>query len=191
LSGGEVTDLAELPDEALVLLSQRRDRAAFEQLVRRTGRLVWSRLYLETGSADRADDLAQETFLAAWRSVGQVTQPAGFRAWLMSICHNIAVDTARRESRQKRSGAYVPGDALNDLPHPDPEPPEAAERNEERRRVMEVLQSLPEEYRQVLMLRYLGGADYQEIGRQLGLTNGSLRGLLNRGMGMLREKMKD
>jgi len=69
--------------------------------------------------------------------------------------------------------------------------PEAeAQRREERERVLAELRSLPEEYRQVLMLRYLAGADYEEIGRQLAISNGSLRGLLNRGLAMLRTRMQ-
>jgi RNA polymerase sigma-70 factor, ECF subfamily len=51
------------------------------------------------------------------------------------------------------------------------------------------LRSMPEEYRLPLSLRYLAGADYDTIGEQLGLTNGTLRGLLHRGLKMLRDRM--
>jgi DNA-directed RNA polymerase specialized sigma24 family protein len=54
---------------------------------------------------------------------------------------------------------------------------------------LRLLAELPEEYRQVLALRYLGGADYQAIRERLGLTDGALRGLLTRGMALLRERM--
>src|SRR5689334_12026605 len=54
-------------DEALVIRSRGGDRAAFEELVRRTARLVYARAYLETGDVHRAEDLVQETFLIAWR----------------------------------------------------------------------------------------------------------------------------
>ena len=84
-------------DEVLVGRSQRGDRAAFEELVRRTARLVFSRLYLETGSSDRAEDLAQETFLLAWRKIRQVTDPAGFRSWLFTIAQSVAIDAYRRD----------------------------------------------------------------------------------------------
>ncbi len=59
---------------------------------------------------------------------------------------------------------------------------------ESRQNVLALLRDLPEEYRLPLMLRYLNDFDYQTIGRQLGLSNGSLRGLLNRGMTMLRDR---
>jgi RNA polymerase sigma factor (sigma-70 family) len=70
-----------------------------------------------------------------------------------------------------------------------PTPEEAVERDEMRQRVLAVLRSLPEEYRLPITLRYLTGADYESIGEQLGLTNGSLRGLLHRGLRMLRERL--
>ena len=52
-----------------------------------------------------------------------------------------------------------------------------------------MLEELPEEYRRVLSMRYLAGADYAVIREQLGLSDGALRGLLNRGMALLRERM--
>ena len=91
------TSLAD-SDEDLVRRSQRGDGAAFEQLVRRTARLVYSRLYLEVGDAHRAEDLSQETFLTAWRSIAQVTDPAGFRTWPLSVAHTTAIDWIRREA---------------------------------------------------------------------------------------------
>ena len=179
-------------DATLVLQSQAGDRSAFEQLVRRTARLLFARLYLDTGDAHKAEDLVQETFLVAWRSIAQVTEPAGFRTWLFSVAHSALVDATRREGRKKRAaGAQSAGAAgLEALADPAPSPSQAAESHEQRQRALRVLRSMPEEYRLPLTLRYLGGADYDTIGRQLGLTNGSLRGLLNRGMAKLREKMK-
>ena len=52
-----------------------------------------------------------------------------------------------------------------------------------------MVRSLPEDYRLPVMLRYFAGADYETIGEQLGLTNGSLRGLLHRGLKLLRDRL--
>ena len=71
-----------------------------------------------------------------------------------------------------------------------PGPAQHAEREETRAAVLAVLRSLPEEYRLPLTLRYIGGADYETICLQLGLTNGSLRGLLHRGMKLLRAELQ-
>ena len=179
-------------DEVLIARSRRGDREAFEELVRRTGRLVYARAYLETGNADRAEDLTQQTFLIAWKSVGQVNEARGFRSWLMKILHSALVDAVRREGRRKRQGQGVreKGRGADGVADGNAGPVEAAQKREESAKALAVLRGLPAEYRDVLMLRYLAGADYETISRQLALSNGSLRGLLSRGMAMLRAEMQ-
>lgn len=176
----------------LVMRSRAGDRAAFEQLVLRTARLVYSRIYLDTGDAHRTEDLVQETFMTAWRSIEQVSDPEGFRSWLLSIARTVTLDAIRHDTRKKRGGATSMPAELHEIAarledHRYATPPEALQREESRQRVREMLKSLPEEYSLPLTLRYIAGADYETIGRQLGLSNGSLRGLLGRGMKRLRE----
>jgi RNA polymerase sigma-70 factor (ECF subfamily) len=175
-------------ETALVRRAQTGDRSAFEELVRRSSRLVFTRLYLETGSTHRAEDLLQETLLRAYRSLRHLTDPAGYRSWLLSIAHNVTIDAARRDDRRKRS-APAHESPLDGVPTKDPPPDEACHREERRQQVLAALRSLPEEYRMPLALRYLTGADYDAIGEQLGLTNGSLRGFLHRGLKMLRDRL--
>jgi RNA polymerase sigma-70 factor (ECF subfamily) len=176
-------------DSALVVRARAGDRGAFEELVRRTSRLVYARLYLDTGRVHRAEDLTQETFLLAYRSLHALTDPNGFRPWLLTIAHNALVDAARKDARLKRTAPVAVGAPLAAVPAAGPSPDQAAEREELRQKVLAVLRSLPEEYRLPLTLRYLAGADYETIGTQLGLTNGSLRGLLHRGLKMLRDRL--
>src|SRR2546430_972712 len=88
---------------ALIQSAQTGDRAAFEELVRRTSRLVFARLYLETGDTHTAEDLLQETLLIAFRSLGGLSNPKTFRTWLLTIAQNVAIDAARREARKKRA----------------------------------------------------------------------------------------
>src|SRR5262249_11010536 len=72
-------------EEALVRDARNGDRAAFEELVRRTSQLLFARLYLETGDPYRAEDLMQETLLLAFRSVKNLQNANGFRPWLLKI----------------------------------------------------------------------------------------------------------
>ncbi len=178
-------------EEALVRSARQGDRAAFEELVRRTSRLVFARLYLEAGDAHRAEDLLQETYLIAFRSIGKLADPHGFRPWLLKIAQNVAIDATRRDLRRKRAGPSPGGSAaLGTVAAQGPGPDAQAAREELRRQVLAVLRSLPEEYRLPLTLRYIGGADYDAISVQLGLTNGSLRGLLHRGLKLLRAQLE-
>ena len=180
-------------DDELLLVrrAQGGDRDAFEQIVRRTARLVYARVYLDVGDRQRTEDVVQDTFLTAWRRIGQVVDPTGFRPWLLAVARSATADARRRESRKKRRAKtpLLASDAAGDVPDPAPTPAERAVRREEQERMLGLLRRLPEEYSLPITLRYIGGADYDTISRQLGLSNGSLRGLLNRGMAKLREMM--
>ena len=174
---------------SLVERAQRGDRAAFEELVRRTSRLIYARLYLETGDAHRTEDLLQETYLTAFRSLGRLDSPGRFRPWLLRIAQNTAIDEHRHGTRKKRA-VQLQDVELRHLPMTAPGPGELAASAEMKQKVLAVLRSLPEEYRLPLTLRYLAGADHQTIEMEMGLTNGSLRGLLHRGLQLLRKEME-
>jgi RNA polymerase sigma-70 factor (ECF subfamily) len=178
-------------DERLVQHAQAGDRDAFEEIVRRTSRLVFARLYLESGDAHRADDLLQETLLRAYHSIGQLQDARTLRSWLLTIAQNVLTDAIRRDARLKRSAPRVGPEALARVPGRAPSPEDEAARSEERAKVLAVLRSLPEEYRLPITLRYIAGADYEAIETQLGLSNGSLRGLLHRGLKMLRSRLDE
>src|SRR5436309_6405417 len=109
MDGGPMSET----DTVLVRRARDGDREAFEELVRRTSRRVFARLYLETGDAHRAEDLLQETFLLAFRSLHRLVDPAGFRPWLLTIAHTALVDAARRDARQKRTPPARSGTPLS------------------------------------------------------------------------------
>ena len=176
-------------DESLAARSRLGSRDAFDELIRRTGRLVFARLYLDTKNAHEAEDLTQETFLVACRNIHRLDDPSAFRAWILSIAHTVHLDVIKSRSRKKR-GAKASGELLEHLSDAVPGPVEQVEQREARSRMLNALRELPEDYQRPLSLRYLAGSDHDTISRQLGLTNGSLRGLLHRGLEMLREKMK-
>jgi len=176
-------------DSVLVRRAMDGDRPAFEELVRRTSRLVFARLYLETGNAHLTEDLVQETYLSAFRSLYQLSDPAGFRPWLLAIAHRKAIDAAKNDARLKRSPPLQFESPMSAIAGASPSPEQNALQTERRQCVLAVLRSLPEDYRLPLMLRYIGETDAESIGIQLGLTNGALRGLLHRGLKMLRERL--
>jgi RNA polymerase sigma-70 factor (ECF subfamily) len=131
----------------------------------------------------------QETLLTAFRTLRQLSQPDKFRPWLLRIAQNAAIDAARKNSRKKRTPEL---DELrlrqNGLAVVRPD--EHAETAEMKQKVLAILRTLPEEYRLPLTLRFLVGADYETIQAQMGLTNGSLRGLLHRGVERLRAELQ-
>ena len=179
-----------LPD--LVIKAQRGDRAAFERIVHATARLVYAQIVLAVRDRQKAEDLTQETFLAAWKALATVVQPAGFTTWLLTLARNVTLDAIKFDGRKKRQGSEGPpaaGEAAAGLSDDALAPAQAAEQAEARDFALQLLEELPEEYRRPLALRYLAGADYLAIRQQLGLSDGALRGLLTRGMALLRERM--
>jgi RNA polymerase sigma-70 factor (ECF subfamily) len=173
--------------EDLAGRARRGETDASEELVRQTSRMVFARCVLETGDPQRAEDLTQETFLAAWRSIKSLKEPAGFRGWLMRIAQNACIDAHRRDARLRRTPPAQSGPGVLDhVPAAAPVP----DTGESRDRALAILRSLPEEYQLPLTLRYLGGADFESIRLQMGITPGSLRGLLNRGLALLRMELK-
>ncbi|MBC7784193.1 MAG: sigma-70 family RNA polymerase sigma factor [Burkholderiales bacterium] len=178
------------PDDDLITLARSGHRPAFEMLVHRTSRLVWAHLILRTRDRALAEDLVQETYLRAWRSITSLNDSQTFRAWLLKVADNVRLDALKHASRRKRGAPARRIDENADPASSRPSPSEQAEQNDLQNRAIEAMGELPEQYQQALALRYLGGADYDEISRQLALTNGSLRGLLHRGLELLREKLK-
>ena len=170
----------------LVGRARRGEADAFEELVRLTTRMVFARCVLEIGDPQRAEDLTQETFFAAWRSIKSLKETAGFRGWLLRIAQNACIDARRRDARLRRTPPATSGAEILDGVAAAAVP----DTGESRERAMAILRSLPEEYRLPLTLRYLGGADFESIRLQMGITPGSLRGLLNRGLSLLRMELK-
>ena len=177
-------------DYDLVVRAQRGERAAFGELVRRTSRLVFARLYLETGDTHQTEDLVQDTLLTAYRTLGQLTQPEKFRPWLLRIAQNLAINASRNGARKKRTPEpeilKLRQQAILSVVGPD----EQVEQDELKDKVLAILRTLPEEYRLPLTLRYLVGADYETIQTQMGLSKGAVRGLLHRGMERLRAEIQ-
>jgi RNA polymerase sigma-70 factor (ECF subfamily) len=120
------------------------------------------------------DDLAQDVFLQAWRRLATLREPAAFGAWLATIARHRAADAHRRAR---------PHAALADVPAPSP-PPSA-----EAREALAALRTLPEAYRETLAMRLVAGMTGPEIAARTGMTPGSVRVNLHRGMRMLKARL--
>src|SRR5271170_5152115 len=86
------------PDEALVLLCQNGDAAAFAELIRKHQRMIHSLTYRMTGSLADAEDLAQETFINAYRQIGSYRGTSKFSTWLYRVAINACLTWRRRET---------------------------------------------------------------------------------------------
>lgn len=157
---------------AVVGAARKGDRGAFAELYRRFHRAVHGVVLARVAYGDAAD-LVQETFAAALERLPQLTDAAAFPGWLMSIARNRAIDHVR----SKR-----PSDELVDIPVP-------ASRSAEVAEVLAALRALPDAYQETMILRLVEGLSGPEIAEQTGLSAGSVRVNLHRGMKLLRERL--
>lgn len=164
---------------ALVRRAQSGDRAAFEDLIRAHARLVWASVYGWVRDPAWTEDLVQDTFLKAWEALRDLKQPEAFRGWLLAIARRLAWRQAEVSGRM---------DLMPTLPEP-PVPVATADPEEAREEVQKALARLPERYRVPVTLHLLNGLEYGAIEKLTGLANGSLRGLVARGVAKLRAEL--
>lgn len=166
------------PDAGDVIAAQH-DRAAFAVLYRRYLDRVYGYAYHQLGDHHDAEDATERTFLDAMRGIERYRdEGSGFRAWLFRIAHN-TVSNARRSRGRRRTQALDDGDE-----HVDPAlgPQGLLLRAEELRRVRRALDELPDDRRQVVLLRFGDGLSSREIGAVLDRSEGAVRVLLHRAL---------
>lgn len=168
-------------DATYVAAARDGDRAAFGQLYERYSRMVHGVLLAKVPVGD-VDDLVQDVFIRALRRLATLRETGSFGAWLAAIARNVANDYHRRS---------VPEEPLID----DPSDQEiqrgtsSADQDEPATAILEAVMSLSETYRETLILRLVEGMTGPEIAARTGMTHGSVRVNLHRGMEQLRAKL--
>jgi RNA polymerase sigma-70 factor, ECF subfamily len=166
-------------DDGLIRAAAEGDRSAFGELYIRYARMVHGILLARVPAGD-AEDLVQDVFISAMKQLRGLRTAAAFRGWLGAIARNRAIDYYR-ESRER-----VP---LEDLSGREPAVREtsACDQSQDGFLVLRMIRSLPEAYRETLILRLVEGMTGPEIAQRTGLTPDSVRVNLCRGTKMLRE----
>ena len=165
-------------DADLVAAARSGDRAAWAELYRRFAPVVHGVLLARVPRAD-ADDLTQDVFLQAMRRLGDVRQGASVGGWLVAMARNAAASLARRP----RASSLADHDTAA------PFEPDAGEGMEEAGRILGVIRSLPEAYRETLVLRLVEGLSGPALAERMGMTHGSVRVNLHRGMQLLKDRL--
>ena len=163
-------------DASLVAAARRGERAAFGALYRRHARLVQAVL-LARVRPDSVDDLVQDVFLVAMERLSSLRKDGAFAGWIVAIARRRAADWRRR----RRDTVELSADIVAAPSDPERAESEAA---------IAAIASLPEAYRETMMLRFVAGLEGPEIAARTGLTHGSVRVNLHRGTALLRERLK-
>ncbi len=166
-------------EAALLERARSGDGGAFVILVRRYDRALRSLAYRLLGDRHAMDDVLQEAYLKAFRSIDRFRADASFNTWLYRIVHNACIDQLRRQR---------PTSLL------DFEPPTTEHLEQEvslRTDVGRALAALPETHRAVVMLVDVDGFDYGEVAAIVGVPVGTVRSRLSRARASLRASLKD
>jgi RNA polymerase sigma-70 factor (ECF subfamily) len=179
MTQGRSPELAGAADAEIVGAVLRGDRESFRVLVDRYQRPLLASARHILGDPEMAQDAAQETFIEAYRALGNLKEPAKFRAWLYGIL--------RHRCMKVRDAAGPPS-----LPYDETcetavtAPPGESEAASE---VAEMLRRLPRDDRELLAARYLQGLSYAEIAEALRITSGAVRVRCLRARERLRQLM--
>ena len=172
-------------EAALASAAREGDRAAFSRLYELYAPVVHGVLLSHVARND-ADDLVHDVFLKALRSMDTLERPERFGAWICSIARN----RARDAHKSRRTASELPEDLGDDFTSRGPrDASEKGAEDEQARLALASLRELPEAYRETLAMRLVEGLSGPEIARRTGLTPGSVRVNLCRGMKLLREKL--
>ena len=149
----EAMQRAELNDAELVAESLNGNRDTFRLIVERYQTLISSLAYCATGNVSRSEDLAQETFVSAWRQLPELREPAKLRPWLCSIARFLISKDFRRQGREP-DGAAESLEAVDEWVSPEALPPDQVISDEEKAILWRSLERIPGIYREPLVLFY-------------------------------------
>ena len=165
-------------DGALVRAAQEGDSTAFGALYSRYAKMVHG-ILLARVPVNEIEDLVQEVFLRAFPRLKSLRDAARFGGWLAAIARNRATDYHRQAASPAKLLAEEDVEVLEST----------SSENLSAETVLELIRNLPETYRETLILRLVEGMTGPEIAARTGLTPGSVRVNLHRGMQQLREKL--
>ena len=183
-----MTVAVEMADDELVAQSLGGNRDAFGRIVSRYQSLICSLAYSATGSLGQSEDLAQETFITAWKHLRHLRERHKLRAWLCGIARHRINNNLRREGREPLRDAE-PLDAAHDSPAPEPLPHDQTITNEEQAILWRSLERIPEIYREPLVLFYRGHQSVEKVAEALELTEDAVKQRLSRGRKLLQEQV--
>jgi RNA polymerase sigma factor (sigma-70 family) len=175
-------------DAELVSASLSGNRDAFGQIVARYQSLVCSLAFSATGSLSQSEDLAQETFVTAWKQLAALREPEKLRAWLCGIARNLINNSLRQQGREPSHRAESL-EEISESRSPEPLPTEQAISNEELTILWRSLERIPETYREPLVLFYREHQSIEAVAQNLELTEDAVKQRLSRGRKLLHEEV--
>jgi RNA polymerase sigma-70 factor (ECF subfamily) len=189
---------ADAPELELVKQAQAGDTEAFDQLVSRFRTRVFGMIYNMVHNEQDAWDLAQDSFVKAWRSIARFRGQSSFYTWIYRIVMNVTIDWLRK--KQVKGGGAEFDDAIQlkeidpasrTVPKADALPHEQMEQSEIRARIDAAIAQLSPEHRAVILMKEIEDMQYHEIAESLGCSIGTVMSRLFYARKKLQNSLRD
>ncbi|MBI4304616.1 MAG: sigma-70 family RNA polymerase sigma factor [Chloroflexi bacterium] len=156
------------------------DFEAFGELYSMFVNRIYRYIFYQVRNEMLAEDMTEEVFIKAWQAIGSCKgREQSFSSWLYRVAHNHVVDNLRSTKQHLLIGTDITGEQLGD-------PKQEIGTQLEQGEVFDAISLLPEEQRQVIILKFVEGLSNQEIGQVTGKKQGAIRILQMRGLSRLR-----
>lgn len=170
---------------------------AFEELVIRYQKPVYNLVYRFLGNADDAKDITQETFVKAYQSLSKHNPELAFHSWLFRIAQNLSIDHLRWKKRRRTvsldESCEETGQEMyyHDIADQTPDVRNQLSEAQKCARIQTIINSLPEQFKAVIILRHIEELPLQEIAQILNLPLGTVKTNLYRARNLMKEKLGD
>jgi RNA polymerase sigma-70 factor (ECF subfamily) len=184
-------------DESLMLRYQEGDARAFEVLVQRHRRPIFNFVLRYVRDTVAAEDVTQDTFLRVVRSADNYVREAKFTTWLFTIARNLCVDASRRAKHRNMASLDAPVDAesgtakIEFVASDGPAVDRQAIGAELKARMQLAIQALPEEQREIFLLREVGDLQFNEIAEIIGVPENTVKSRMRYALEKLREALAE
>lgn len=174
-------------DQALVERCLTGDARAFDELINRYKRQVFALIYRLIRNQSDAEDVAQETFIKAYRNLSSYDPAHPFLTWLFKIAHNSAIDFLRAQKPESLS--IHDDDNPLDIEDTQISLEDKIEASSQQELIEKVLSALPPLYREILVLRHQQELSYEEIAESLSIPVGTVKIRLFRARDIMKQKL--
>jgi RNA polymerase sigma-70 factor (ECF subfamily) len=184
-----VSSSTEQDDTLLVAASKQGDQDAFAQLVQRYQRRVFNLVFRMLQQYEEANEITQETFLAAWQGLPSFRGDARFPTWLYRIAYNCSLKQLEQRKRDQALQSAMQAEQLLERTNDDNRTDAQLEAHDRQALVQQHLSQLPAKYRIVLVLRHLQEMTYEEMAEILTVPIGTIKTHLFRARNLLKERL--
>jgi len=181
----------DLSDDRLAMEAKMGNREAFSELVRRYRERIYHTIFRFTRNAGDADDLAQETFLMAFRSLQSFSRKSSFYTWIYRIAVNVTLNFLKKRKREQGREGYFDGHAYAEMsqsPHFSPE--SLSEGRELGEKMDSAIQSLPRTYQTAFILVSSQGMTHAQAARVLGCSENTVSWKMHKARKMLQARLR-